>query len=103
MSKKYKAHQQLERANLFERYIPEVANALFRLTGKDEKKITEGLNAMVKKDAIQQKIETMQAVNTEYDEEWARFGKEDTPEESEEDEPVPERNKAKTEDKKMKG
>jgi DNA topoisomerase-6 subunit B len=74
VSKKYKAHQMLERANLFERYIPEVANALHRLTGKPEAPISDGLKAMVKKDAIQQKIEEMQAKNTEYDEEFAKFG-----------------------------
>ncbi len=74
VSKKYKAHQMLDRANLFERYIPEVANALYRLTGKDETKISDGLKAMIKKDAIQQKIEDLQAQNTEYDEEFAKFG-----------------------------
>jgi DNA topoisomerase-6 subunit B len=77
VSKKQRANLQLERANLFERYIPEVADALSRLTGKKKEKIAEELNAMVKKDAIKQKIETMQAVNTEYDEEWAKIGKED--------------------------
>ena len=78
VGKKQKAHLQLERANLFERYIPEVANALSRLAGKDEKKLTEELNKMIKKDAIQEKIQTMQAVNTEYDAEWAAIGKEDS-------------------------
>lgn len=77
VNKKQRVNLQLERANLFERYIPEVADALERLTGKPKLKIAEGLNAMVKKDAIQQKIETMQAVNTEYDEEWANIGKDD--------------------------
>jgi DNA topoisomerase-6 subunit B len=72
--KKSKVHLQLERANLFERYIPEVANALHRLTGTPEAKIAEGLQQMVKKDAIQQKIEEMQAKNTEYDEDFAKMG-----------------------------
>ncbi len=75
--KKYRVHQQLERANLFERYIPEVANALARLTGKPEAEFAEGLRAMVKKDEIQQRIETMQAINTEYDEAWAKIGKDE--------------------------
>ena len=75
--KKTKAHLMLERASLFERYIPEVANALSRLTGKQEHAIKQGLQQMVKKDAIQEKIQTMQAVNTEYDEEFAKIGKED--------------------------
>jgi DNA topoisomerase VI subunit B len=77
VGKKQKAHLQLERANLFERYIPEVANALARLSGRDEKKLLEELNKMIKKDAIQEKIQTMQAVNTEYDAEWAAIGKDD--------------------------
>jgi DNA topoisomerase-6 subunit B len=87
--KKYKAHQMLERANLFERYIPEVANALHRLTGREEKIILEGLRAMVKKDAIQQQIEAMRAKNEEYDEEYAQIGKSDgeAPDEFAPDEP----------------
>jgi DNA topoisomerase-6 subunit B len=80
--RKTKVHLQLERANLFERYIPEVANALSRLTGQQEAKIVAGLQAMVKKDAIQQKIEEMQTKNTEYDEEFAKMG------EGEEDEHI---------------
>jgi DNA topoisomerase VI subunit B len=91
VGKKNKAHQMLERANLFERYIPEVADALGRLSGKPKDKITLGLQAMVKKDDIQQKIQTMQAVNTEYDEEWAKIGKADAEDlvEGSDDEPVP--------------
>ena len=73
--KKTRVHLQLERANLFERYIPEVANALSRLTGKQETKIADGLKVMIKKDAIQEKIQTMQVANTEYDEEFANMGK----------------------------
>jgi DNA topoisomerase VI subunit B len=87
VSKKQKAGLQLERANLFERYIPEVANALSRLSGKDEKKLVESLNAMIKKDAIQEKIQTMQTVNTEYDAEWAAIGKDESPAEEFEDVP----------------
>ncbi len=76
--KKTKVHLQLERANIFERYIPEVANALKRLTGEDEDALVEGLKAMVKKEKIQETIDTMQAVNAEYDEDWARIGKDDS-------------------------
>ena len=77
VNKKMRVHVQLERANLFERFIPEVADALSRLTGKKKEPIQEGLAAMVKKDDIQQRIATMQAVNTDYDEEWAKIGKDD--------------------------
>jgi len=83
--KKQRAGLQLERANLFERYIPEVANALHRLTGKDERKIVDGLNAMVKKDEIQSKIQTMTSVNTDYDAEWAKIGKAEEGDTTEED------------------
>jgi DNA topoisomerase VI subunit B len=95
--KKQRAHLQLERANLFERYIPEVADALHRLTGKPKEQIHEGLVNMVKKDAITQKIEAMQAENTEYDEEWAKIGKEDAQETLEEpiEEPAPKKVKKK--------
>ncbi len=90
--KKYRVHQQLERANLFERYIPEVADALSRLTGKPKGSIEDGLRAMVKKEKIQETIHAMQAMNEEYDEEWAKIGKEDESTENEDrsaDEPAP--------------
>ncbi len=77
VKKKFKAHRALERANLFERYIPEVANSLARLTGEDEKRIVESLRAMTHKEDIMANIGKLQADNEEYDEEWARIGKDD--------------------------
>ena len=76
--KKTRVHLQLERANLFEKYIPEVANALSRLTGKPEAELAEALKRMTKKEDIQANIQTMQTENTEYDEEFANIGKDDS-------------------------
>lgn len=104
--KKSRVHLQLERANLFDRYIPEVANALFRLTGKDEKALADGLRAMTKKEEIQANIQTMQASNEEYDEEFAKIGKDEEEGDGEEqNEPVQknERKEKKTADEKKKG
>jgi DNA topoisomerase-6 subunit B len=86
VKKKQRVHQQLERANLFDRYIPEVADALHRLTGEEKSALQAKLHAMIKKEAIQEKLETMKAENTDYDEEWAKIGKEDALESSEDDE-----------------
>ncbi len=99
--KKHRVGLQLERANLFERYIPEVANALSRLTGKNEILIRQQLEKMVKKDEIQANIQTMNTPNTEYDAEWAKIGKDDAEEQQELDvEETPK--KTKTEKKEQK-
>ncbi len=75
VNKKSRVHQQLERANLFERYIPEVANALSRLTDVPESKIKAELEKMTKKEDIQHEMQNMKAINKEYDEEFAKIGK----------------------------
>jgi DNA topoisomerase-6 subunit B len=75
--KKNRVHQQLERANLFEKYIPEVANALSRITEVSEEKIKDNLEKMTKKKEIQEEMQVMKAINTEYDEEMAKIGKPD--------------------------
>jgi DNA topoisomerase VI subunit B len=67
--KKYKVHRQLERANLFERYIPEVADSLARLTGESKDKIEKKLQDMIKKDEIQNQIHAMESLKGEADEE----------------------------------
>ena len=67
--KKYKVHRQLERANLFERYIPEVADSLARLTGESKDKIEKKLQEMIKKDEIQNQIHAMESLKGETDEE----------------------------------
>ena len=101
--KKNRVHQQLERANLFERYIPEVANALSRITEVSEEKIRQNLEKMTKKESIQKEMQVMQAVNVEYDEEMAKIEKPDEDEmgeegPEEEETEKPKRKKAKPED-----
>ena len=44
-----KAHEQKEKINLFENYIPEVANALHNLSGESKNLIIENLNKTLKK------------------------------------------------------
>lgn len=77
VKKKYNAHRALERANLFERYIPEVADSLARLTDGDKKKLEKALLDMTQKEEIQQDVESMKADTSEYDEEFAQIGKEE--------------------------
>ena len=67
--KKVKVQHQLERANLFERYIPEVADALSRLTGENKETIMKKLNEMIKKESIQQAIHQMESLKGEVEEE----------------------------------
>ena len=74
--KKFKVHRQLERANLFERYIPEVADSLARLTGEDKDKLEKKLQDMIKKDEIQNQIHSMEALKGEVDENEEEDGKE---------------------------
>jgi DNA topoisomerase-6 subunit B len=66
--KKHHAQNQLERANLFEKYVPEVADSLSRLTGEDKSKILKRLQEMVKKDDIQKQIYEMESLKGEADE-----------------------------------
>jgi DNA topoisomerase-6 subunit B len=84
-SKKNKMQSQLARANLFERYIPEVAHSLARLAVTDEKKLREQLEAMTKKADIQEAIHGLKATNEEYDEDFASIGKDEESEEDSED------------------
>jgi DNA topoisomerase-6 subunit B len=66
--KKHKVKNQLERANLFERYIPEVADSLSRLTGENKEKLVKKLNEMIKKKEIQEEIIEMETLKGEADE-----------------------------------
>jgi len=75
--KKHKVKNQLERANLFERYIPEVADSLARLTGESKDKLVKKLQDMIKKDDIQKEIMAMESLKGEADEdEKSKNGKE---------------------------
>jgi DNA topoisomerase-6 subunit B len=66
--KKHKVKNQLDRANLFERYIPEVADSLSRLTGESKEKLLKKLQEMIKKEEIQKEIMDMESLKGEVDE-----------------------------------
>ncbi len=67
--KKQKTAAQLERANMFEKYIPEVADALARLTGANKNDLIDKLEEMTAKDAIVEKMTQMESLKGEVDEE----------------------------------
>ncbi len=69
VNKKVKVQHQLERANMFDNYIPEVADALARLTGENKETLIKKLKEMIKKENIQQKIREMEKLKGEVDEE----------------------------------
>ncbi|HLG23694.1 MAG TPA: DNA topoisomerase VI subunit B [Candidatus Nanoarchaeia archaeon] len=54
--KKYKISEQIERANMFERYIPEIASSLAALSGEKKEKIQQGLVKMLVKPEIKKEI-----------------------------------------------
>jgi DNA topoisomerase VI subunit B len=70
--KKYRVQNQLDRANLFDRYIPEVADSLARLTGEKKEYVEKKLREMVKKDDIQAQIHQMESLKGDFDEEDER-------------------------------
>ena len=57
VNKKLRITQQLERANLFEKYIPEVADSLAALSGEAKEGIVAKLNGMLSKDEIREQLE----------------------------------------------
>ncbi len=69
VNKKVRVQGQLERANLFERYIPEVADALARLTGESKEALVKKLQEMIKKESIQQAIHHMESLKGEVEKE----------------------------------
>ena len=85
LKKRHKAKKQLERANLFEQYIPEVAYSLAKLTGRSEDRLKRQLLEMTKKEELALNIEKIKADTSEYDEEWAKIGKDDLDEEVQKD------------------
>ena len=54
--KKVRISDQIERANMFEKYIPEVADSLSVLTGEKKDKILQGLQKMLVKPEIKKEI-----------------------------------------------
>ena len=57
VNKKHHAQRQLERANLFEAYIPEIADSLAALTGAAKTPLLDKLNSTLKKEEIQAQLE----------------------------------------------
>lgn len=55
--KKFRIRELSERANLFEKYIPEVADSLAVLSGEKKEKILEGLQKMISKPKIQEELQ----------------------------------------------
>ena len=70
--KKHKVQNQLERVNLFERYMPEVADALSRLTGQNKELILTKLKDMTNKDDIKAQIYEMEKLKGEAEEEESK-------------------------------
>ncbi len=66
ISKKTKATRQLERANLFETYLPEIAESLSELSGEKKEVLFEKLKNMINKPEIKAQLE--KGENTEFDE-----------------------------------
>ena len=54
--KKVRMGQNLERANMFERYIPEVADSIAALSGENKKQIEDGLKKMLSKPEIKNEV-----------------------------------------------
>lgn len=59
VNKKKRINQKLERANMFEVFIPEVADSVSKLSGVPKEKLIEELRKMTKKEEIQTEIEDM--------------------------------------------
>lgn len=75
--KKNRIKNQLERANLFERYMPEVADSLERLTGEKRENILARLEEMIKKEEIQGQIHEMESLKGDTDDDRSKKSKED--------------------------
>ncbi|MBI2653504.1 DNA topoisomerase VI subunit B [Candidatus Woesearchaeota archaeon] len=76
--KKTRITEQIERANMFEKYIPEVADSLAILTGDKKEKILQGLQKMLVKPEIKKEIiEEGDADDKLYKMEFAKKGEDE--------------------------
>ncbi|MDP3765228.1 MAG: DNA topoisomerase VI subunit B, partial [Nanoarchaeota archaeon] len=81
--KKYRISEQIERANMFEKYIPEIASSLSVLTKENKEKILQGLQKMLVKPEIKKEIiEEEDADSKLYRMEFAKRENEKTREET---------------------
>ncbi|HLD97512.1 MAG TPA: DNA topoisomerase VI subunit B, partial [Candidatus Nanoarchaeia archaeon] len=67
VNKKHNAQRELERVNLFEAYIPEIADSLSSLSGAPKGVLLEKLNSTLNKEEIQAQLEVR--IPEEFDEE----------------------------------
>ena len=79
--KKTKISDQMERANMFEKYIPEVADSLSVLSGEKKERILEKLQKMLVKPEIKQEILQEDEDDTLYRMEFKKPQKEENEEE----------------------
>ncbi len=75
--KKVRVQNQLERANLFDNYIPEVAESLLKLTGEPKEALIKKLKEMIKKEDIQQAMHQMETLKGDVEEETKLAKKEE--------------------------
>ena len=70
--KKYRISEQIERANMFEKYIPEIAASLSVLANENMDKILKGLQKMLVKPEIKKEIVEEDADDKLYKMEFAK-------------------------------
>jgi DNA topoisomerase VI subunit B len=68
VNKKVRANQQLERANLFDNYIPEIADSLAYLSSANKDKLITDLKNMLNKEEIQAQLHAGNTQSEEQDE-----------------------------------
>ena len=73
--KKYRISEQIERANMFEKYIPEIAASLSVLANESKDKILKGLQKMLVKPEIKKEIVEEDADDKLYKMEFAKSQK----------------------------
>ncbi|MBI2558606.1 DNA topoisomerase VI subunit B [Candidatus Woesearchaeota archaeon] len=78
--KKYRISEQIERANMFEKYIPEIADSLSVLTKEKKEKILQGLQKMLVKPEIKKEIVEEDADDKLYKMEFTKKGSPESPE-----------------------
>lgn len=84
--KKHRVQNQLERANIFERYIPEVADSLERLTGEKKELLISKFHEMIKKEDIQNQIHQMESLKGDMDDDRSKISDDEEIDEHLEDE-----------------
>ncbi len=78
--KKYRISEQIERANMFEMYIPEIADSLSVLSGEKKEKILSGLQKMLVKPEIKQEITQDDEDDQMYRLDFSKKDERETPE-----------------------